>query len=41
MNMPLLVDGSLVVLILAVAIWTIAVRDSFAAVVGVINRDSQ
>ena len=34
MNMPLLVDGSLVVLILAVAIWTIAVRDSFAAVVG-------
>ena len=27
-------DGSLVVLILAVAIWTIAVRDSFAAVVG-------
>jgi multisubunit Na+/H+ antiporter MnhB subunit len=34
MNMALLVDGSLVVLILAVAIWTIAVRDSFAAVVG-------
>jgi len=34
MNMALLIDGSLVVLILAVAIWTIAVRDSFAAVVG-------
>jgi multisubunit Na+/H+ antiporter MnhB subunit len=34
MNMAPLVDGSLVVLILAVAIWTIAVRDSFAAVVG-------
>jgi multisubunit Na+/H+ antiporter MnhB subunit len=34
MNMALLVDGSLVVLILAVAIWTIAVRDSFGAVVG-------
>src|SRR5512139_1507644 len=29
MNMAPLVDGSLVVLILAVAIWTIAVRDSF------------
>ncbi len=34
MNLAPLVDGSLVALILAVAIWTIAVRDSFAAVVG-------
>ena len=34
MSLAPLVDGSLVVLILAVAIWTIAVRDSFAAVVG-------
>jgi len=34
MSLPLLVDGSLIVLILAVAMWTIVVRDSFAAVVG-------
>ena len=34
MSLALLVDGSLVVLILAVAMWTIVVRDSFAAVVG-------
>ena len=34
MNVALLVDGSLVVLILAVALWTIVIRDSFAAVVG-------
>ena len=34
MNLALLVDGSLIVLILAVAMWTIVVRDSFAAVVG-------
>ncbi len=34
MNMALLFDGSLIVLILAVAAWTIAVRNSFAAVIG-------
>ena len=34
MSLALLVDGSLVVLILAVAMWTIVVRNSFAAVVG-------
>ncbi len=34
MNLALLVDGSLIVLILAVAMWTIVVRASFAAVVG-------
>lgn len=34
MSLALLVDGSLIVLILAVAMWTIVVRDSFAAVVG-------
>jgi multisubunit Na+/H+ antiporter MnhB subunit len=34
MNMALLLDGSLTVLILAVAMWMIVVRDSFAAVVG-------
>lgn len=34
MSMALLLDVSLVLLIVAVAVWTIAVRDSFAAVVG-------
>ncbi len=34
MNMALLFDGSLIVLILAVAVWTMAVRNSFAAVIG-------
>ncbi len=34
MSMALLFDGSLIALILAVATWTIAVRNSFAAVIG-------
>ena len=34
MMMAMLLDGSLVLLILMVAAWTVAVRDSFAAVVG-------
>ena len=34
MNLALLFDGMLVVLILAVAIWTVTVRDSFAAGIG-------
>lgn len=34
MTMALLLDASLVVLVFAVAVWTVAVRDSFAAVIG-------
>ena len=34
MSMALLFDGSLIVLILAIAAWTIAVSNSFAAVIG-------
>ncbi|MGB7503202.1 MAG: hydrogen gas-evolving membrane-bound hydrogenase subunit E [Azonexus sp.] len=34
MTLALLLDASLLLLILAVAVWTVAVRDSFAAVVG-------
>ena len=34
MSMALLFDGALIILILAIALWTVAVRDSFAAVVG-------
>jgi len=34
MNLALLFDGMLVVLILAVAVWTVTVRDSFAAGIG-------
>lgn len=34
MMMAMLLDGSLVLLILVVAVWTVAVHDSFAAVVG-------
>ncbi len=34
MNLALLVDAMLVVLILAVAVWTVTVRDSFAAGIG-------
>ena len=34
MMMAMLLDGSLVLLILMVAVWTVAVRDSFAAVDG-------
>ena len=34
MNLALLFDGMLVILILAVAVWTVTVRDSFAAGIG-------
>ena len=34
MNVSLLVDGSLLAMIVVVALWTIVVRDSFAAVIG-------
>ena len=34
MTMALLLDASLVVLVFAVAVWTVAVPDSFAAVIG-------
>ncbi|MGB5012078.1 MAG: hydrogenase subunit MbhD domain-containing protein, partial [Candidatus Dechloromonas phosphoritropha] len=34
MTMALLLDGSLFILVFAVAVWTVAVRDSFAAVIG-------